>query len=108
MDLGTVLHDDHVLTLPAGKTELGERRGRVLEKPLLVLRIDPCPSDDARPVARADLVLHGVDDGVESREVHEAFLDEERLERLHPEREVGRNVLVIVIVVVFLSVHRAG
>ena len=60
--------------------------------------IDPGLRDDARAVARTDLGLVGVDDRVERRPIDQAFLDEQRFERLDPQRQVGRDCLVFVVI----------
>ena len=75
-------------------TELGNRGGCVLEHPFLVLGVDPGPRHDARAVVRPDFVLHRVDQGIERGRVHEAFLDEQRFERLDPECEIRRRILM--------------
>jgi hypothetical protein len=40
-----------------------------------------------------------VDDGVQGRLVDEALLHQQRFERLHPQRDVGRRLLLVVMVV---------
>src|SRR5439155_2113296 len=51
-------------------------------------------------VARPDLRLVGVDDGVERSAIDDAFVDEQRLERFHAQSEIRRYGLMFVIVLV--------
>jgi len=46
-------------------------------------------------VARTDVVLHRVDQGVESRRFDQSFLDEQRFQRLDPQRWIRWYVLTI-------------
>ena len=59
---------------------------------------------------RSDLGFVGVDDDVERGRVDQAFLDQHRLQRAHPQRDLGqvRMLGVIVVVVVVVIVRHGG
>src|SRR5262245_56753795 len=65
MHLIGVLDDDHVLTLPALKAELGNRRTGIVEKPALVIGIGPSLGHDGRTVVRTHLGFVGLDQHIE-------------------------------------------
>ena len=85
-----------MLALPAGVAQLGDRGRRVLQQAFLVGGIDPGARHHPGAVARADLVFHRVDQRVERGGIDQAFLDQERLERLDSQREVRRDRLMLV------------
>src|SRR6516165_5969112 len=82
-----------------GESELRDCRGWVGQEPLLVRGVHPRSGDHAGAVSGTDLGFEGVDDEIERRPIHEPLLDQQRLERLDPQREIRRNRLVIVVVV---------
>ena len=92
--------------------ERGDRLGGVLQQRLLEGGIGPGLGDDARAVARADLGLVGLDDGVERGRVDVALLGQDGLQRAHAQLRLRqlRAVLVVVmmVVVVVVSAMRAS
>src|SRR5713226_3097724 len=58
----------------------------------------PTHAYHAGAIARADLVLVSVNEGVQRGAVDQAFFDEERLEGFDAESEVRRDGLVLVVV----------
>ncbi|MEJ0066801.1 MAG: hypothetical protein WDM85_16420 [Caulobacteraceae bacterium] len=57
-------------------------------------------------IARPDLVLVVVDDGVERGRVDQPLLDQQRLQRLDPQRYVGRRFLaMVVLMAVMIMLH---
>ena len=93
---GGVLDHDHVLALRPEEAELADRRGAVRKQPGLVVGIGPGAGHDLRPVAGSDAVLVGVDHRVELGGIDHLLLDEDRLQRAHPQRDVVGHRLVIV------------
>ena len=85
--------------------ELRDRGSRIGQQALLVGGIDPGPCYHPRAVARADLVLVGIDQRIERRRIDQPFFDQQRFERLDSQGKVRRNRLVSVIVAMVL---RAG
>ena len=82
---------------PPVVAELGDRCGRVGQQALLEFRIDPGVRHDPRAVARADLVLVGVDHRVERGRIDEPLLDEQRFERHDPQGRIRGQFLVVVL-----------
>jgi hypothetical protein len=76
------------------------------KKTLLIGWIGPGACDDTGTIARANLVLVSIHQDVECGPVHQAFLDQQRFERLDSKCWVGGNHLVVVAVIVFLSVSK--
>jgi len=79
--LGCVLDDHEAFALHSGITELSDRAGPISEEASLVFGVDPRTSDDPRAVARTNLVLIGIDQGVECSLIDEPLLDKQRFER---------------------------
>ena len=61
-------------------------------------RIGPGLGDDAGAVARADLGLVGLDQGVDRRRIDIAFLDQDGFERPHPQLDFRQMAMVVVVV----------
>ena len=76
MAIGSVFDDHHMRPLAALVAKFGDCRSRIGEKAFLVLWIDPGACDDARAVARSDLVLIRVDQRVEGGRIDQPFLDQ--------------------------------
>jgi len=55
---------------------------------------------------RADFMLVRVDDRIECSSIDQSFFDEKRFQRFYAKRQIRRNCLMVVIVVVFLPVLR--
>ena len=96
-----VEHRLHVLALPAGEAEIGDRRRRVAAA---ASRHRP-GSLQARATTRAplrgpDLGLVGLDDRVDRRRIDQPLGDQDRLQRAHPRRHRVEFIVVLVIVVV--------
>ena len=89
-----------MLALPAEVAEFPDRGGPIRQQAFPVRRVHPGPHDDLGAVPGADAVLVGVDDLVQRRRVHHPLLDEDGLQRPHPEGDIRRHVLMVVIVVV--------
>jgi hypothetical protein len=92
-----VLDHDHVLALDAGQAEFGDRLGAMVEQTLLVGGVEPGAGHHPGAVARADLVLVGLDDLVDRRRVDELLLGEQRFERLDAQLDVGQGAIVAMI-----------
>ena len=82
------------------------------EQPLAIGRIGPGPGDDAGAVARADLLLVGLDQEIERGRIDVAFFGQHRFQRAHAQlgfRQFGMVVIVVVmmvVVVVVMVVHK--
>ena len=70
------------------------------EKALFVLGIDPGARHYASTVARPYLMLEGVDQHVERRGIYQSFFHQQRFKGFHPQRRIGWDSLMIVIVCV--------
>ena len=88
----------------AEMAELGDRLGGVGEQRLLELGIEPGLGDDAGAVARTDLGLVGLDDGVERGRIDVALLGQDGFQRADAELGVGQFRAVVVIMVVAMIV----
>lgn len=75
MPRGSITARDGGVAEPARESQLRHRRRAVAEQALSVRRIDPGASHHLGAMARADLVLHRVDQGIERSRIHEALLD---------------------------------
>ena len=91
---GRILDHHHVLALLAAETEFRDRLVGVRQQALLVGGINPGPRHHLRAVARANLVLVGVDQRVERGPIDQSLFDEQRFQRLHSQGHVRRNCLV--------------
>ena len=76
MNLGRVLHNDHVFALLPSVAELGDRSVSVRKQALFVSWIGPGARDDACAVARTDLVFIAIDQRVERRSLDQTFFDQ--------------------------------
>ncbi len=86
---------------PPGTPERGKGLGRVGEKLAAEIRIDPGPGDGPRAAMRADLVLIGLDNGVERGRIDIAFLDQDGFQRAHAQlhfRQFGAMPVVVFVV----------
>jgi hypothetical protein len=111
VDLRRVLDSDHVLALASGVAELRHRGRGVFEQASLERGVGPGARHHAGAITRAHLRLVAVDELVERRGIDETFLDEQRLERLDPQRGPGergavlaRGVVVVVVIVIMVVV----
>ena len=84
----------------ADVAEFGDRGARIGKQALLELGVEPRARDNARAVARPDLVLISVDQRVERGRIDQPLLDQQGFERHDPQRRVGWRFLVIVLVIV--------
>ena len=98
-DRRRVLHRDHVLALRAAVAELGDGGGGVGQQPCRGRpdRSTPWPRRERRCGARPCLEM--VDDGVERRRIDQPLLDQQQLQRLHPQRDVGWRLLAMFVIV---------
>lgn len=94
------------MALLASQAKLGNRRVRIGQETALIFRIHPRACDNARTDMRADFMLVGVDDRIECSSIDQSFFDEKRFQRFYAKRQIRRNCLMVVIVVVFLPVLR--
>ena len=79
----------------AGQTELGDARTPSCEQPRLEVRVDPGAGDDLRALQRADVLLVLADPLVDGLGREQPLLDQERLQRLGPQRHVGLLLRVV-------------
>jgi hypothetical protein len=86
---GRVLDHDQVIGLDLRASQFDDRRGAIGQKPLLEGRVGPGPGDDARTVLGADLLAEDLNPAIDGGAVHETFLDQQALQRLHAERSIG-------------------
>ena len=86
----------HVLALAAAEAERGDRRGRVALQPVGIGRIAPGSCHDLGAVARPDLALVGLDDGVDRRRIDQPLLRQDGFQRAHPRRHRVELVVVMV------------
>src|SRR5690242_19082078 len=96
-----------MLALAAGVADLGDCGRAVLEQPLLVFRIDPGLGNDEGAVARADLLLVGLDQKVERGGVDIALLGQHGFERANAQlrfRKLGMVVVVVMVMVMIVVV----
>jgi hypothetical protein len=70
-----IFHYQRVLALRAAIAELFERGAAIGQQARLVRRIDPGPCHHARAVARANLVLIGIDHRIKRGRVNEPLFD---------------------------------
>ena len=84
-----------MLALLAAIAKLCDRVIGVRQQTLLVCWIAPGLRDHAGAVARSDLVLERVDERVERVAIHQSFFDQQGFERLHAQRQVRRDCLVL-------------
>ena len=106
--LRRVLDRDQMVADAAHVAHRGDRLGGVREQRLLERRIGPGLGDDDRAVARADLGLVGLDDGVERRRVDVALLGQHGFERAHAKlrlRQLRAVLVIVVMVVIVVSGH---
>ncbi len=82
-----------------------DRLAGVVQQRLLEGRIGPGLGDDLRAVARADLGLVGLDDGIERRRIDIALFGQDGLERAHPQLGLREFGMVVIVVVVVMSGH---
>ncbi len=97
MHLECVFDHHHVFALHPAIAELSDGGVGVGEQALFISGVGPGASYHAGTIARADLVLVGVNQCVQRSTVDQSFFDEERFEGLDAEGKVRRNGLVIVI-----------
>src|SRR5215468_9261778 len=95
MNFWRVLERDDVLALMTMEAEFLHRCGCIHQELLLVRRIDPRAGDDARPIPRTDLRLERIDDAIERDTIDEPLVDQKRLQRFDPQREIGGDGLLI-------------
>ena len=107
-NLRRVFEHDHVFALAARVAELGDRGGGVGKQARLVGGIHPRAGDDAGAVARTDLCLVGVDNGVERGGIDEALFDQQRFERFDAQGDIGGDGLVVVVVIVGSTIVAHG
>ena len=104
--LRRVLDHHHVLALAPREAQLEAiAGGGVAQQPFLVGRVAPGAGHHPGAVLRADPVLVGVDQLVERGRIDQPLLDQQRLERLNPERQLGRWLGVIMGVVLVGFAH---
>ena len=80
-----------------------DRRGGVLQQRLPESGIGPRLGDDERTVARPDLGLVGLDDGIERRRIDVALLGQDRFQGAHAQlrlRQFGAMLVGMIVIVV--------
>jgi hypothetical protein len=88
-----------MFTLLTAIAELGDGSVGVSKKTLLVSGIDPGAGDHACAIARANLVFVGVYQDIECATIHQALFNKKRFESFDAESQIGRNGLVLVMLV---------
>ena len=99
--LAEFLNHHHVFALHAAIAQFSDGSVGVSHQALFVGRISPRTCHHACAVSGTDLVLVRVNQRIEGHPIHQALFTE-RFERFHAQREVRRNRLVLVFVVMFL------
>ena len=94
------------MTLLAAQATLRNRSIRIGQETPLVFRIQPRARHNARADMRSDFVLVGVNDRIECGSIDQALFNKQGFERLYAKRQIRRNRLMVVIVVVFLRMLR--
>ncbi len=85
----------------ARHAQRGECLARVVEQLAAEIGIDPGLGDGAGAAMRADLVLIGLDNGVERGRIDIAFFDQDGFQRAHPQlhfRQLGTVPVVVLVV----------
>jgi len=100
VDRWRVLDDDHILALQPTIAEFGDCCRRIREQAGSVRRIGPRLRHHPGAVARADLALIALDDGVERRRIDQPLFGEQRFERLDAQRRVRQRRVMAVVVTV--------
>ena len=89
-------------------TERGNRRGGVLQQRLPESRVGPGLGDDDGAVARADLGLVGLDDGIECRGIDVTLLDQDRFQGADAQLRLRQLRAMLVVMIVVLVGHDTG
>ena len=92
----------------ADMAQRGDRRRGVLQQRLAEGGIGPGPGDDGCAVARADLGLVGLDDGIERRRIDVAFLGQNGLQRADAALSLRQFRAMLVMRVVIVVCHGIG
>ena len=106
MDAGAVFQHYHVFPLARFVADLCDGRGGIVEQPLLIGRIHPGTRHHASAVARSNLVFVSVYQRIQGGPIYQAFFYQQRLQCLGPQRRIGRNDLVVVMMVMIMRGHK--
>jgi len=74
-----VRHNNHVVALRAGESELGDRLVRGGQQALSVALVRPCARDDLGAVLRSHVLLVELDDSIDRVRRHKPPLGKQRL-----------------------------
>ena len=74
------------------------------QQALVVVEINLGPRHDSGTIAGSDFVLVGINQRIKRGAIDKALVDQKGFERLHPQRRIRRNHLVIVVMVVSVFV----
>jgi hypothetical protein len=79
-----VFEHSQVFAAYAGVPEFTDSSGRIAQKQILELGIDPGSRYHSSAIAGTDLMLEVVHDFIESRRINNAFIYQERFQRFYP------------------------
>ena len=97
---------DGIIAAPAAEPEFRNCRSTIGEQFFFEGGIDPGPSNYLRAVARPDLMFVGVNQRIERRGIDQSLFHEQRFQRFHTQRGIGRNQGMLVLVVGLLRVSK--
>ena len=106
--LRRVLDRDQMVADGAHVAERGDRRGGILQQRLPEGGIGPRPGDDEGAVARADLGLVGLDDGIERRRIDVALLGQDRFQGADAQLRLRQLRAMLVRMVMIVVSHGQG
>jgi len=101
-----VFEHDHVFALCPSIAQLGNCRWGIVEQPFLIRRIHPGARHHASAVARSNLVFVSVYQRIQCGPIYQAFFHQQRLQCLGSQRRIGRNNLVVVMMVMLMCGHK--
>src|ERR1700678_4596877 len=106
MHAWAVFEHDHVFALCRSIAQFGNGRWGIVEQPFLICRIHPSARHHASAVARSNLVFVSVYQGIQCGPIYQAFFHQQRLQCLGSQRRIGRNNLVVVMMVMIMCGHK--
>src|SRR5437899_1022021 len=92
----------------AHMAQRGDGRGRILQERLLEGGVAPRLCHHCRAIARADLGLIGLDDGIECRRVDIALFGQDGFECAYPELGLRQRRALMVVLMVVIIVADSG
>ncbi len=98
--LRRVLDRDQMIADPADMAERADGLAGIRQQGLFEGRIGPGFRHDLRAIARADLGLIGLDDGVERGRVDIAFFGQDGFERAHAQLHLRQFRMVVIVIMV--------